>query len=417
MKPEISAATRKSRKVIAPSLRSSRLLLVGLLFLVLAVAFWTYLRPLVRERGLESASLADLEGMAARNGGDERLLFHIGRRREQSGDPRGAMDAYWRALQIDQSDNSAWQGWVRTTELSLGPAQAQRVAETWLQADPSSADATLSLASEYQKLGNHPLAYDAAAKASTLSPGNAQAWGLMGSEAAIMGEHVNAETAFRKAAAIDPKDWKNAAGLGDALSHLGRSREAIGCFRDAVGLAPSEGAPVLLLGTELLRAAMTDPEASEALRALQTAWDRRSMLPPSAQFQAALMLGDCAARDRNWRDAVQWYEKAKALSPFDPAAAYNLARAYRNVGDEPSAAREFARHATLETIDRDIKVTAIQVDANPGDDAARLRLARLYAKTDQPKRAIRAYQTLLERHPSSGPAISELRSLLTRTGK
>lgn len=386
-----------------------------LLALALGVAAWRFAAPALREKQLASSGLSDLQQIAGGNGADERVLYYLGRKQETIGQTRAAMDSYWRALQIDPQDEAAWLGWARTTDAALGPDKAKQVIQTCLQALPRSAPTYVELARIEQGAGNHEGAYAAAEKAARLDPHNVEAWRIAGAEAAARQRHEDARRAFAQAAGLSAADWRSWAGLGDALSHLCRRKEAAAAFREAVRLAPNEGVTHLLLGTELLLAAASDSELESARGELQEADRLDASLPPPARFQKALMLGDSFRRERRWNEAVDWYLKAQALSPFDPAVPYGLVRVYRGKGDVAAAGRAEARHEELSRIDREINVLALRVDIAPDDTAARLRLARLYASVGQTENAALNYRKLSNSGPSAGLARRELRSLLSRS--
>lgn len=391
-----------------------RLLLI-MLVLALGLAAWRLLGPALKEKQLAAAGLFDLQRLATGSGANERVLYYLGRKQETVGDKHAAMDSYWRALQIDQQDEAAWLGWARTTDAVLGPDKARQVIQTCLQALPNSAPIYVQLARIEQRAGNHEGALAAAEKAARLDPRNLGAWQIAGAEAAAMQRHAEARRTFAQAASLSPGDWRSWAGLGDALSHLCRRKEAAAAFREAVRLAPNEGVTRLLLGTELLLAAASDKDIETARGELLEADRLSASLPPAAQFQNALMLGDSFRRERRWSQALEWYIKAQALSPFDPTVQYGLARSYRGMGNIAVARRAEARHEALSRLDREINELALRVDIAPDDSAARLRLARLYASVGQSENAALNYRKLSNSGPSAGLARRELRSLLSRS--
>jgi tetratricopeptide (TPR) repeat protein len=369
-----------------------------------------------REKSLQSATLAELKASLTAMPDNERALYYLGQKQEALGDMHAAMDAYWRALQVNQQDEAAWLGWARTTDAVLGPDKAKQVIQTCLQALPNSAPAYVELAKIEQRLGDHASARAAAERAAMLDRRSVEAWKIAGAEAAALKRHEDARRAFAAAAGLSAQDWRIQAGLGDALSHLGRRQEAIGAFRVATRLAPNEGVTHLLLGTELLLAASSDVDI-ESARTELLATDRLDpSLPPPARFQKALMIGDSYRRQRRYRQALPWYAKAEALSPFDPTVPYELVRVYRAIGDPAAAKRAEARHEALSRIDRDINVLALRVDLAPDDHVARLKLARLYSSVGQPDKAAIHYRRLMTSSPSAELARRELSAMLAQPG-
>lgn len=389
-------------------------LLVALLLVASAVGVWIQMSPSLEERKLETATLSQLETLSAENKDNERVLYHLAVKREQQGQAQQAMDAYWRALQRDSDDEKAWLGWARTTERALGSEQAKKVLQTCLEAHPGYVGALVLLAHIYQRGGDHKAAFDTSTRGVALEPDNSELLQVMGAEALAMEKPVEAEAAFRKALKQEASDWRIHAGLGDALSRLARRSEAISSFREAVRLAPQEAPPHLLLGTELLKVARTDAEIEEARHELLEVSSKADVLPKSAQFQAALGLGDSSARQRRWQDALQWYQRAGQLMPYDPTVPYHLIRVYRGLGDSANAQKAAAQHQMLDAANHEIKVTADHVASMPGDTEALLKLARLYARFDQVGNAIQNYQALLALKPQMGSARKELQTLLDK---
>jgi tetratricopeptide (TPR) repeat protein len=410
------ASVKKTRRVSAPSTpvrppRRLPVLLVGLLLLIAIVAF-IRLSPLLREQKLETSSLTELENMAREEKDNPRILYHLARRQEESGQVRAAMDTYWRALQRAPDNEAGWLGWMRTTEAVLGPVQAQKVLELWLQASPRNVTADSHLARLHQRRADFPRAYETAMKGTALDAENGELWQIMGSAAIMMGKPSEAETAFRRAVTINPEEWRNHTGLSDALSRLSRQAEAVAAAQEAVRRAPQEPIPHLLLGTALLQSARNDAEI-EAARAELLKIDRNAnSLPPPGQFQLALTLGESYKRQRQWREALAAYQQAEQLRPYDPIVPYNLMRVYRGLGDQANLEKTAARYKTLDGYNQEIKVLTSRLEAIPNDTQARLKLARLYATCEQFEQAILNYQTLLAQSPQMASARKELDTLL-----
>ena len=395
-------------------LRATRRLraLIVIVLLLAAAAGGYRLSSHLNERSLETASLAELQKLTTQQPNDERTLFYLARRQEQAGQTPEAMETYNRALQLDQDDAAAWLGFARTTQRAAGGAQARKVVETWLVRDPRSAAAYGMLARLAQQNGETLEAYNAAARATALDPHDGDLWQLMGAQAAALERSADAEAAFRHAIACKPTDWRNQAGRGSALALLGRHAEALACFRDTVRLAPELGVTHLLLGTELLDAAVGDADIEAARAELLQSAQKESELPRSAQVQTASLLGDSYRRQRRWQEALGWYRRAEQGDPLNPTVQYSLITVCESLGDKAAAARAEARHRDIEAYDHALKVLVDHLQAVPDDAAARLRLARLYRSHGAFEAAARAYTALLARSPDQPIARQELQSLL-----
>lgn len=387
-------------------------LLLGVLLLIALVGGALRLSSHLNERSLASASLPELQNQAAQHPNEERVLFYLARRQEQNGQARDAMNSYNHALQLDQDDEAAWQGWARTTNITVGPAAAQDVVKTWLVRNPRSAAAYGMLAHLSGQSGDHLSAYNTAARAVSLAPGDGDLWQFMGAEAAALERPADSEAAFLHAIECNPTDWHSYAGISAAQIQLGRHPEGLASLREAVRLAPELGATHLLLGTELLNTAANDAEIEAARAELLQSAQKESRLPKSALMQMTTLLGDSYKRQHRWQEALGWYQKAADLNPLDPTVQYSLIAVYQGLGDKVSAGKAEARHRAIEAYDHELKVTVNHIQAVPDDLDARLKLARLYGSHGALPEAARTYADLLARSPHHPVARQELQSLL-----
>ncbi|MCW3054108.1 MAG: serine/threonine protein kinase [Chthonomonadales bacterium] len=396
--------------------RTRRLLaLLAVLLLVAAAAGAFRLSAHLNERALASASLTDLQKMQTNQQNDERVLFYLAQRQEQSGQLKEAMESYNKALQADQDDEAAWFGFARTTNAVVGSVHAREVVQTWLVRNPRSAGAYEMQARLDQREGNHLSAYDTAVKAAALAPKNGDIWLLMGAEAMELERPADAETAFRHAIECKPKDWHNYVGLGNAQVLLGHHPESLAGFRAAVRLAPELGVPHLLLGTELLNTAAADADIETARAELLQSAQKTNTMPKNAQIQMATLLGESYKRQHRWKEALGWYQQAEQGNPLDPTVQYSLIAVYQGLGDKVASGRAEARHREIEAYDQELKVTNSHILAAPDDREARLKLARLYRSHGAKAEAARTYQEWLSRSPNDTVAQQELQDLLATT--
>jgi len=108
--------------------------------------------------------------------------------------------------------------------------------------------------------------------------------------------------------------------------------------------------------------------------------------PHSAR--AFQVLGDAAASDGRWNDAIAAYRKAVQVGPTIPDLHFHLAMLLAQYSSEPDAWKE-----ALEELDKDLSIA-------PRNPAAEYEIALIWQKHDQPDKAISALRQALKFDPS-----------------
>lgn len=127
-------------------------------------------------------------------------------------------------------------------------------------------------------------------------------------------------TALTRAAPADPNSWRLAA---DVAWRMGAKADALTFLRRAVACAPGEVTFLIQLGQYLLGAGHRTEALVVALQAERSPIER-----PGLADAIGTLLTHCGEPGR----ALQWFERAVAAAPANPAFRYNLAMAQRMTG-------------------------------------------------------------------------------------
>lgn len=377
---------------------------VALLALLGGAAYlWT--APVREERTLQTATLTQLQSLAAQQPGNPRVFYHLGVRDQQVGDGPAAQAAFGRSAALAPDDERTWLAWAASARAFQDAAQSYAILRTFLARHPNSAPAHLALAEYYQQNNAHGLAYREAASAAHLSPRDAAACLLAGTEALQLQNYTEGEGWMRQAVRLAPGDWRNQLGLGDALFDLNRQPEAVACLQQAVRLAPQEAEAFYSLGRAQLRGGGTPRE----LQAAQANLERAVSLSPQ-RGAAFLALGQCYDLQSRWPQALAALQQAARLTPDDSYVHYALARALRRTGRGAEADREDALHLRLQTYMQE-KQRLGDLAAATGSPQTRLALARLYAAHGDFAAAMRVYRAVLKASPRLDVARQALAAL------
>lgn len=382
---------------------SRRLVLLSAL-LVLAVGlllgqqFW--LSPEARERRYSRMSLAELERRAPSTR-DPLLLYYAARRRTESRDPEGAVQALTGALRLDPrfgraraTLGSLLVTMDRDQEASLQLTQA-------IRDDPANADAYLGLALLHQRHRTWNRQSEAAEAATRIQPDNSNAWILLGEAAEAQQEYARAAECFERAAAAAPADPRPHALAAGANLMLGRLDAAEGQARAAIRLGPKDPLAHLALGDVLRRRRPSDLD--EAAHAYE-----RAARMGDASGRAAYKLGSVYLAGRRWVEAEQQFRLALRADHALNESRYGLVRALRAQGRHGDAAamdRDFRAWGVLEK-----KYASLQnrVALRPDDAGPWFELARLNRRMGLWEEAARTARSGLRRAPADAQGLKLL---------
>ena len=153
------------------------------------------------------------------------------------------------------------------------------------------------------------------AKAATLKgAADWRSWNALGKIYFDRGDYDGAEAAWRRVIDITPDNPTGRNNHGSALLHLGRLGEAVDCYRESIRMRPNA--------------------------------------------HAYSNLGTALFFEKQYEEAVNWFEKAVQMSPDDPLAWGNLADACRWIPGRESQARSALERSVL--LQRDL------IARNPG---------------------------------------------------
>jgi tetratricopeptide (TPR) repeat protein len=167
------------------------------------------------------------------------------------------------------------------------------------------------------------------------SPGDAHAVGSYGMTLQLYKQYSSADACYRRAIEIEPKAFRWRYYLAVSRHDDGRTEEAIEAIRGALEL-DKEYAPAHVKLSEWL---LLTGDVREARAAAEEA----VRLSPSS-VRAYIALGKTVEAMDGAGKALPIFQKAVLIAPFDAAAHYQLALAYRDMGKPDEAQAEFALH-------------------------------------------------------------------------
>ncbi|HVB73941.1 MAG TPA: tetratricopeptide repeat protein [Ktedonobacteraceae bacterium] len=246
-----------------------------------------------------------------------------------------AMALYSRALQVNNMNALAWQGYGLTQGLRSQHQDALTSFERALQLNPALITSWNGKGTALSRLRRHQEALVAFERAIELDPNNAASWNGKGATLNALGRPRQALDAFEMALRLDQmlvQAWNN---KGLVLYEMGRFKDAQKAFEEALDL-DSNNAHALFGRGQALYAQRKLKQAlqlfDQALRVDDTfaeAWNRRgNVLDELGDYNAALNSYERALQ-LNARLAPAWNGKAGVLRqlgrPFEALKAYNYA--------------------------------------------------------------------------------------------
>lgn len=386
--------------------RLRRRLEIAALLLLIPLAIYLRVAPILAEHALARASLQDLQSAAQRQPQNQRVFYYLGLKYRQSSDLQQAERAFSSAAQRDGNDEASWIAWAVASAAIDRDEDAYKILATFVRFHPRSAAAHYALARLYQQNQAHRRAWEEASAAAKWDPNNVDAWRLSGEEAMFYDHLDEAEAAMRHAVALKPGDWRSQIDLGSILMARKQNARAVLTYRDAVRLAPQAAMAQLSLGRGLLSLARTPAEIDEARQSLLKAADLQPDLAP-----VHLLLGQSYVKQGRWPEAQRALLQAERLAPNNVDVAFSLSEVYRHVGNPGLAAHEARRHQMLRDFDQQRYALISRIELVPDDIGTRLAVARLCAAHDEYADARYFYRSVLARAPDNSSAKKELDGL------
>ena len=110
-------------------------------------------------------------------------------------------------------------------------------------------------------------------------------------------------------------------------------------------------------------------------------------------------LGLIALMQQNPKQSVEYYQKAIARKPYVQSAYYNLAKAYRLLGDVAAATEQLKRFEQMKTYYDQTYAIESALAETPMNTALRLKLADIHLTHKHISAAITTYQSLIRLNP------------------
>jgi tetratricopeptide (TPR) repeat protein len=177
-------------------------------------------------------------------------------------------------------------------------------------------------------------------QAIALNPNSFDAHFYLGRVLYALKDYAGAVKYLRAAIGLNPQQAEARFFLGTALEAAGESDVAMTEYQELVKIDPQSAIGQLGLGALLVKQGKTE----EALAALK----RAISLDPKS-FEAHWALGRALALTSHFSEAVDALQTAVSLAPYRADAHYQLGLAFRRLGKNEEAAREFALVDKLNT--------------------------------------------------------------------
>ncbi len=319
---------------------------------------------------------------------NSQALFQEGVRRHQSGDISGAVETYRKLL----------------------------------ERNPDHLEARSNLGAAYARLGDYAAAIEQYQRALELDPANAAVrfnLGLAFYNAARIRE---AAAEFSRVVTAQP-DHRNAAVLlADCYLRMGENRKVIELLQPLYQTHTDDRALLYLLGTALIR----DGQSERG----QLLVDR--ILRAGDSAEARLMLGTARMMARDYRGALEEFERAVKLNPKLPSAHAYYGRALLATGDRDAAMEQFRRELALNPNDFDSNLYAgvllkqeqkfdealphleRALRVRPGAPSVRYQIGSLYVSTGRLEEAQRILEELVREWPDFAEAHVSLATVYYR---
>jgi len=216
-------------------------------------------------------------------------------------------------------------------------ALAERNADLALRLNKDSAKAVLARAMVDVAAGNTPLALEELKRANELDPRNPEVILTKARAYRAIDRPRDEEQVYREIIKNRPNFWPAYLELGLNLRRQGRNRESMDIFSQGVALAPG----VVRLLNNLGALQMTlglNKEAEETYR---------HSLEVSPTDTAYINVGTLRFNAKDYRKAIDDYQKAATINPKNEGAWRNLGDCYFILGDMANMVDSFAKAVTI----------------------------------------------------------------------
>lgn len=216
---------------------------------------------------------------------------------------------------------------------------AEKNARLAVHYNPDSAKGLLSQAVVLLCSGKTSEALSSFAASLKIDPGNPETKLFKGQAFRDLGRWPEAEEVYRDILNDRPNYWPAYNELGWILSRQAKYKEAAEAFAAGSAAAPSVALPLANLGTTYLLLG----KRNDAVEALNRSLRRG---PTETAFET---LGDIAFEDHDYRNALEYFEKARDVSPNSYEIWRDIGDCYAMLGQGPKVQESYQRAADLLT--------------------------------------------------------------------
>jgi len=213
-------------------------------------------------------------------------------------------------------------------------ADAERICQDILQADPNHPTALHLLGVIARQMGDNATAVALISKAIAINPGDAEAHNNLGVVLKELGRLDETIASYHKALAIKPDYIDAHYNLGNVFRELGKLDDAVGCYLKALALKPDYAEVHCNMGLAFQDMGNLDDAVTGFHKALAIKPDYAD-----AQSNLGAVLRDQGKLD----DAVTHYHQALAANPDFAKAHSNLGVALQELGMVDEAAASFQK--------------------------------------------------------------------------
>jgi cytochrome c-type biogenesis protein CcmH/NrfG len=183
--------------------------------------------------------------------------------------------------------------------------------------------------------GDDAGALAAVTRAVALAPGNYDAQFALGRALYGTGDPAGAARAFRAAVSLKPTDARTRFFLASSLERAGDDAAALVAYRELLAVAPTAAEGHLGVGVLLVK--HTGDDLNEGIRELEKALAINERL-----YEGQVALGRAFIKTGRVADSIAPLKRAVELAPDNPEPHYQLAIAYRRLGQKEAADAESA---------------------------------------------------------------------------
>lgn len=291
------------------------------------------------------------------------------------------------------------------------PAEAVPLLQQLRRIDPRSEHLYCRLAEALalSEAGN-PV-YDSAKEAVAREPACPRAHALFGIANGNRQNHAVAVSELSRALLLDPSDNRVALSLAQAQINAADLEGTERTVRGILERDPNNAKAYLLLGSLNARRTPTPENVKVAMEAFSNAYrldpELKSVVPEMGRLR--LLAGD-------YRGAVEYLGKAWQAGPQTQDIAFNLAKAYRGMGDIARANQMSAAFKRLSEISTRSAALEKRLGVNPQDVASAIALAELQVETKDWEAVTPLIQTLLNVRPEDSRVLQAAARVAEGTG-